>query len=79
MNYEIGEQVDGGYAYRIEIPGGHLVAWRRGTRQEVEEHARKCAKAYAIRAKGEVIKRYRTGERRATRNGRTVTEKEQIE
>ena len=52
MSYEVGEQKDGGFSYRVEVNGLVMTGWRRGTRAQVEEYARQSARMCALRASG---------------------------
>lgn len=52
MSYEIGRCHDGGFDYRVTVNGLIMNGWRRGTRAQVEEYARKSAQMCADRAMG---------------------------
>lgn len=56
-----------------------MTGWRRGTIEEVRQHAAKVHASYWVRAHGGVIKKYRNGQRRPTKNGRTVTKKREVD
>ena len=76
--YQVGEHENGGCYYRVTVRGLTIIGWRRGTKEEVTAHAQACYRCANVRAKGEVINRYRTGERRPVKNGRITVARARV-
>jgi len=80
IQIRMGVKRDGGFCYCLVDDGTViLTGWRAGTIAEIEVHLRKVVRCYTIRSRGEIIKLYRNGQRRQTKNGRAVHEKEQVD
>lgn len=52
QNVEILNEHDGGFDYRISLPGLTATCWRRGSRNQVEHYARETVKLIKARARG---------------------------
>ena len=50
---EILEEREGGYNYRITLPGLTATCWRRGSRAQVEHYARETVRLLKQRARGD--------------------------
>ena len=50
---EILHEHDGGFDYRISLPGLTATCWRRGSRTQVEHYARETVKLIKARARGD--------------------------
>ncbi len=78
MIIEIGEQSNGGFAYRLTLGALQISGWHRGSRSEVERYARAAARAYRSRDAAHIHRMHQfsypdrvRNPRRANRNTKT--------